>query len=159
MATPPFPAGAADAVEREIHIAAPPERVFPFFTDPDKIVQWKGVSAEADPRPGGIYRVNVTGRDIVRGRFVEVVPNTRVVFTWGWEGPNQPLSPGSSTVEVTLIADGGGTIVRLRHSGLTTQELRDSHAQGWEHFLTRLTAAGAGEDPGPDPWVTQAMDA
>ena len=159
MVTPPFPASAADAVEREIRIAASPDRVFPFFTDADKIVQWKGVSAEADPRPGGIYRVNVTGRDIARGRFVEVVPNTRVVFTWGWEGPDQPLAPGSSTVEVTLIADGGGTIVRLRHSGLTSVESRESHAHGWEHFLARLTVVGNGGDPGPDPWATAAIDA
>ena len=41
------------AVEVEIRIAASPETVFDFFTDPDKMIQWMGRSAELDPRPGG----------------------------------------------------------------------------------------------------------
>ena len=48
-----------DFVEREIRVAAPPETVFAFFTDADKMVQWKGSEAQLDPRPGGIYRVDV----------------------------------------------------------------------------------------------------
>ena len=143
----------SDAVEREVRIAARPETVFPFFTDPEKMMRWKGTEAELDPRPGGIYRVNVTGHDIAHGEYVEVVPNSRVVFTWGWEGENSPLPPGASTVEITLTPDGDGTIVRLRHHGLPA-ELRDEHAIGWEHFLERLAIAGEGRDPGPDPWVS-----
>ena len=50
---------ATDAVERIVHIAAPPETVYAFLTDPEKLVRWKGVSAELDARPGGIYRVDV----------------------------------------------------------------------------------------------------
>ena len=81
------------------------------------------------------------------------MPHSRVVFTWGWEG-DSAVPPGSSTVEVSLIPDGDGTVVRLRHSGLPTAELRTRHAEGWEHFLARLAEAGAGRDPGPDPWVS-----
>ena len=142
----------SDVVEREIRIAARPDSVFSFFTDPAKMMRWKGLSAQLDPRPGGIYRVDVTGRNIARGQYVEVVPYRRVVFTWGWEEEGSPVPPGSSTVEVTLIPDGDGTIVRLRHSGLPVQE-RGSHAHGWEHYLGRLTITAAGGDPGPDPWA------
>src|SRR5687767_3621794 len=108
---------ATDAVERVVHIAAPPETVYAFFIDPEKLVRWKGVSAELDPRPGGIYRVDVTGGDVARGEFVEATPFSRVVFTWGWEGADSPIAPGASTVEITLIPDGDGTLVRLRHYG------------------------------------------
>ena len=31
--------GATDAVEREVRIAARPETVFPFFTDPEKMMR------------------------------------------------------------------------------------------------------------------------
>ena len=144
-----------DAVEREVRINARPETVFAFFTDPEKMTRWKGISAELDPRPGGVYRVNVTGQNTARGTYVEVVPFSRVVFTWGWEeDPNLP--PGASTVEVTLTPDGSGTIVRLRHYGLN-QEQQKSHAEGWEHYLARLALAGKGRDPGPDPWAATAM--
>jgi uncharacterized protein YndB with AHSA1/START domain len=34
-----------DTVELEVYIAARPETVFPYFTDPDRMVKWMGVSA------------------------------------------------------------------------------------------------------------------
>ena len=138
-------------LERQIRISARPEIVFSFFTDPVKLARWKGVRAQLEPRPGGTYRVEINGRDVVLGRYVEITPFTRVVFTWGWEGENSPLPPGSTTVEIDLFPDGEGTLVRLRHLGLPPEQ-REVHAQGWEHFLPRLGQAAEGLDPGPDPW-------
>ena len=142
-------------VEREVRIDAPPEVIFKFFVDPEQMIRWKGVEATLDPRPGGIYRVNVTGADVVRGEYVEVSPNERVVFTWGWEGEGNPVPSGSSTVEITLVPDGASTLVRLRHHGLPGGP-EDRHAEGWEHYLARLAAAAAGRDAGPDPWTQSA---
>jgi uncharacterized protein YndB with AHSA1/START domain len=143
----------SDAIEREVRIAARPETIFAFFTDPAKIVRWKGIAATLDPRPGGVYRVDINGRDVARGEYVEVVPYSRVVFTWGWEGEGHPIPPGSSTVEITLVPDGDGTIVRLKHRDLPT-EARASHADGWEPAGARRAVAAAGGAPGPDPWAT-----
>jgi uncharacterized protein YndB with AHSA1/START domain len=140
----------SDVVEREVRIAARPETIFPFLTDPAKMTMWKGIHADLDPRPGGVYHVDINGRDIAHGEYLEIVPYSRVVFTWGWEGEGSPLPPGSSTVEITLVADGDGTIVRLRHLGLSVEE-RASHAEGWDHFLPRLATVAEGRDPGPDP--------
>jgi uncharacterized protein YndB with AHSA1/START domain len=145
-------ADTSDYVEREVQINARPETVFAFFIDPAKMVRWKGVDAMLDPRPGGIYQVNVTGTAIARGEYLEVVPYTRIVFTWGWLDEGHPVPPGSTTVEVSLEPVGNGTRVRLRHSGLTG-EAALQHTEGWEHFLPRLAAAAEGLDPGPDPWV------
>jgi uncharacterized protein YndB with AHSA1/START domain len=86
----------------------------------------------------------------VLGEFVEVDPPSRVVFTWGWEG-NAHVPPGSTTVEITLEADGEETIATLRHSGLPDEKAVQEHTQGWEHYLSRLEIAGGGGDPGPDP--------
>lgn len=38
-------------IVREVLIAAPPDRVFPYFTDPDKMIVWKAVEATLDARP------------------------------------------------------------------------------------------------------------
>ncbi len=137
-------------LEREIRIDASPETVFAFFTDPARMVEWKGREAILDPRPGGVYRVVINDGATARGEFVEVTPYSRVVFTWGWEEGDNPVPPGASTVEIVLVPDGEGTIVRLTHSGLP-DEARDAHAHGWEHFLGRLRTRAAGGDPGPDP--------
>jgi uncharacterized protein YndB with AHSA1/START domain len=144
-----------DAVACEIRIAARPETVFAFFTDPEKMMRWKGVEAELDPRPGGVYAVNVNGRDRARGTYVELVPHSRIVFSWGWEDPALQIPPGATTVEVTLTPDGDGTHVRLVHRGLASAELRQTHTAGWQHYLSRLSVAAAGGDPGADPQLQE----
>jgi uncharacterized protein YndB with AHSA1/START domain len=144
-----------DVLVRQVRIAARPETIFPFFIDPAHMTRWKGIEATLDPRPGGIYRVNITGQNIARGEYVEIVPFERVVFTWGWEDEGSPVPPGTSTVEITLTPDGAETVVQLRHLGLTA-EGRASHSDGWDHYMSRLAAAAGGGDPGPDPWVVAA---
>lgn len=142
----------SDAVVIEVRIKASPETIFAFFTDPAKMVQWKGTDVMLDPRAGGIYRCQINAQAVARGEYVEVVPFSRIVFTWGWEGPGHPVPPGSSTVEVSLVPDGAATIVQIRHRGLSPEQALE-HSSGWEHFLPRLAAAAEGRDPGPDPYA------
>lgn len=142
-----------DLVVQEIVIAASPETIFEFFTDPEKMTRWKGRTADLDPRPGGIYKVDMSGTNVALGEFVELVPHERIVFTWGWEGQGE-VPPGSSTVEVTLTPEEGKTRVRLVHRDLP-QETREQHDAGWDHFLPRLVSIAEGNDPGPDPWFAE----
>jgi uncharacterized protein YndB with AHSA1/START domain len=134
---------AEGVVEREVRIAARPETVFAYWTDPARMARWMGRHVTLDPRPGGAYRVDYNGSDIASGTFVEVDPPSRIVLTWGWEAPGDPTPPGASTVEVTLVPDGAGTIVRLRHSGLPSEAV-EGHAQGWDQFLPSLVEAAVG---------------
>ena len=140
-------------IEREIRIAASPETVFDYFVDPDKMVEWKGRKAELDPRPGGLYRVDISDQAVARGEYLEIDAPSRVVFTWGWEGTSNPVPPGSSRVEISLQPDGDGTLVRLRHLDLPEAE-REIHGHGWDHYLSRLAQAAEGKDPGSDPHAT-----
>jgi uncharacterized protein YndB with AHSA1/START domain len=140
------------AIEREVRIEARPETIFPFFTDPELFGRWSGV-ATLDPRPGGIFRNDVNGKNIARGEYVTVDPPHSVTFTWGWEAEDSPVPPGSSTVHITLIPDGDHTIVRLIHSDLPSGEPAESHGAGWDHYLERLRVAAAGGDPGHDSWA------
>jgi len=144
---------AAAAVVLEIEIDAAPETVFEFFTDPDKMIQWMGRSAELDPRPGGICRVDLNGRHIAAGTFVVLNRPDRVVFTWGWEGDDSSVAPGASTVEIDLSRRGTGTHLRLSHRDLPSDESRADHADGWRHYFGRLAIAASGGDAGPDPWA------
>ena len=144
-------ATASTTIEREIRIGAPPETVYSYFTDPEKMTQWMAMKAEADPRPGGALRWDMNGFDIARGEFLELVPFSRIVFTWGWESLGDAPGPGSTRIEVTLLQDGTGTILRLVHSGLDAASA-EAHGQGWDHFMPRLAdAAGSGSPAQPRP--------
>lgn len=125
-------------VERRVN--ATPATVFSFFTDGERWMQWQGVEATIELRPGGLFRVNVSGDGFAVGRFLEVVHDRRLVFTWGWEMPDRPIPPGSSTVEIELLPDGTGTLLRLTHTGLPPAWV-DVHRQGWDHYIDRLQSA------------------
>jgi uncharacterized protein YndB with AHSA1/START domain len=156
------PTVAADrTIDVERRIAAPPETVFLYFTDPKRYRRWQGVDAELEPRAGGRFRVVMNGRSgqVVSGAFLEVDPPNKLRFTWGWEPADgldagqSAVAPGSTIVEVTLVPDGDGTILRLRHTGLSTETSRRLHAWGWDFTLGRLQVAAADGDAGPNPFA------
>lgn len=141
--------------ERTLAIDASPETVWEFLVDPEKLMRWKGINADLETQPGGIFRCEVIPGHIARGEYVEIDKPNRLVFTWGWDG-SEDVPPGSSTIVIELASDGDGTSLRFVHQGLPNAEAIASHAHGWDHYLPRLETAAGGGDPGEDPWVTQA---
>ena len=134
-------------VRRETHIPAPPAAVFALLTDPEKILRWMGTEAQVEPQPGGLYLVNVTGARFARGSFREVVPVHRLAYSFGWDG-SEAVPPGSSLVEIDLIEQPDGTLLRLTHTGLPDAEQCVGHGEGWVHYLGRLAEVAAGREPG-----------
>ena len=137
---------ADDAVVREIEIRAPAAAVYEMFTDPAKLVRWIGIRAMLEPRPGGAFRFELMPGEFCSGRYVELVPGRRVVFTWGWESGAIAVEPGSSTVEVELEEREGVTRLTLTHRGLDPA-VRPLHDEGWERFLAELAIAAEGGRP------------
>ena len=148
----PAPPGETERVlEYETRIAASPETVFQFFTDPAKMVQWMGTDATLDPRPGGVCRISPTGHAVMSGEFLEVDPPRRLTFTWGWETELFATPPQSTLVEVSLTPEGNETLLRLVHRRLRPGAVA-FHRAGWEHYLPRLAAAASGHELPADPW-------
>jgi uncharacterized protein YndB with AHSA1/START domain len=142
-------------LRRELFIEADQATVFAFFTDPDKMTRWMGTQIQLDPRPGGIYLVNVNGKHVARGEFEEVTPNSRIVYSFGWENGAMGVLPGTSKIEIDLAPKDRGTLLTMVHSGLPEPAV-GPHTDGWTHYLGRLAIAAAGGDPGPDPRIKQA---
>jgi uncharacterized protein YndB with AHSA1/START domain len=134
---------------REVVVDATPATIFPFLTDPARHVQWMGTEANLDARVGGEYRVLVQGQHPGVGEFVEVVPDRKVVFTFGWDEPNHPIPARSTEVEIALIPEGDKTLVRLTHRGLP-EDAVSQHTEGWDHYLDRLGTVSVGGNVGPD---------
>jgi uncharacterized protein YndB with AHSA1/START domain len=136
--------GDSEEVRLEIDIDASPETVFALLTDPTHMKIWLAELVEADARPGGVFHISGPHGAAIGGTYLEVIPNTKVVFTWGGvEG----LTHGQSTVEFLLEPSGGGTLVRLRHYGLPRSAF-EPHRRGWVHSgLVKLKDAAEGRRP------------
>jgi len=137
-------------VERVLFIDVPPSVVYELLTDESRFVEWMAPVASLDPVIGGELTWTHANGDRVVGRFVELVPDRRVVFTFGWDRPDVEVPPGSTTVTVDLRPHRGGTQLRLVHSGLAGP-MADAHAGGWDNYLARLARVASGHGAGPDP--------
>jgi uncharacterized protein YndB with AHSA1/START domain len=132
----------ADEIVSEIHIDAPPERVFQALVDPAQVPQWWGQGGvyrctdfHSDLRAGGTWRsagVGPDGRGFeVFGEYLEVDPPRLLVHTWvaSWTGDVK------TTVRWELDPTNRGTLVRIRHRGLAAHpELAKSYS-GWPRML------------------------
>jgi uncharacterized protein YndB with AHSA1/START domain len=136
--------GSSEEVRLEICIDASPATVFALLIEPTHMKTWLAELVEADPRPGGVFRISGPPGVSIEGAYVEVVPNRKVVFTWGGvEG----LKPGQSAVEFLLEPDDRGTMVRLRHYRLPKPTV-ESHRRGWAYSgLVKLKDAAEGRTP------------
>jgi len=135
----------ADAIESEVQIAAPAERVFEALVDPAQVPQWWGQEGiyrctefHADLRAGGKFRtvgVDREGRRFeVTGEYVTVDRPRVLETTWvaSWTGKVE------TKVRWELETTKQGTLVRIRHSGLATHpEVKESY-RGWPRMLEWL---------------------
>jgi uncharacterized protein YndB with AHSA1/START domain len=139
---------------RELTIAARPETVWKLLAEPAMQSSWWGTALAFEAVPGGPLRVEVIPGHIACGEFVEVDEPRRLVYTWGWEGQgDEGVPPGSTTVEISLVAEDRGTKLMFVHRDLPTEKSRDSHALGWDNYLGRLATVAEGGDPGRDPFL------
>lgn len=133
-------------IEQTVRIAASPETVWTFWTEPERLAAWWGSEAEVVAEPGGLFRVVMENGPVMRGTFTELDPPHRLVFSFGWEQnqPGEPLAPGSTRVEVTMTPDEGETLLVLRHSEMPTTHAAD-HEKGWNHYLGECLVEVAAE--------------
>jgi uncharacterized protein YndB with AHSA1/START domain len=104
-----------------------------------------------DARVGGTFRISLTydvptaaGKttahtDTFHGRFVELVPDERVVEVVEFETAD-PAMQGEMTATFTLTDAGGGTDVLGVHEGLPRGLSPADNEAGWRMSLAKLAA-------------------
>src|SRR4051812_42603783 len=107
-------------------LAAPPERVYRAFLDPEAMAKWlppNGFTCkvhEMDARVGGSYKMSfknfTTGHGhSFGGTYVELTPNERIRYTDRFDDPGLP---GEIQVTITFRKVICGTEVKIAQEGL-----------------------------------------
>jgi len=123
---------------------SPPERVFRAWTDPEVVKQWWGneeyrvTMIEINLQVGGRYRWGLhhleTQKDhIVSGEYLEIIPNSKIVCTWQWEGMDQ-----ANELMLDFKPNDSGTELVLNHVKFVDKALRDDHEKGWKGCFDRI---------------------
>lgn len=112
------------------------EMLFNHFTQPDLITKWWPKSAEIDLHIGGQYNFNWPSPGFhLTGHFTTITPHTQLGYTWLWSHiPNAV----QRQVDITFAA-GGLTLIHHTYGVSESEQAdRQSHIDGWFHFLSQL---------------------
>jgi uncharacterized protein YndB with AHSA1/START domain len=146
-----------DAASRVIR--ANPRQLYQAFIDPTALISWlppHGMTARVeqyDPRKGGTYRIVLSylspnhltpGKtseesDVVRGRFIEVVPNERIVQLVEFES-DDPAFAGEMKMTWTFTAVPQGTEVSIQAENVPEGIRAEDHEAGLRSTLDKLAA-------------------
>ena len=143
--------------ERTVEITrvfdAPRERVFAAWTKAEHLARWFGPkgftihSCEADPRPGGLFRLcmrSPQGQDYwVRGVYREIVAPERLVITCTAED-EKGIPRLEEVIDVTFAEQDGKTRLGLKAtaSGPSAEAaaMLEGMPKGWAQTVNRLDA-------------------
>lgn len=137
-------------------IAAPPAQVYAALVDREALAAWlppdgmTGRFERFDPRPGGSYRLVLTyadasrtagkataDSDIVEARYVDIVPDVRVVQAVDFVSDN-PAFASTMTMTWEVTAVDGGTRVDITADNVPDGIRAEDHAEGLASSLANL---------------------
>ena len=127
-------------------IAAPPEKVFKAFTNPDAYASWLppyGFVArvyELNVEVGGKYRMSFTNfttgnEQSFGGEFLEIKPNELVKYSDRFDNPDLP---GEMITTVNLKAVSCGTELSITQDGIPSAIPVEMCYLGWQDSLDKL---------------------
>jgi uncharacterized protein YndB with AHSA1/START domain len=127
-------------------LAAPPEKVFRAFTEPDAMASWLppyGFIAKVhsmDVKKGGSYKMSfinfTTGNaHSFGGEYVEIKPNELIKYTDRFDDPNLP---GEMVTTIQLKAVSCGTELIATQEGIPAAIPTEMCYLGWQDSLDKL---------------------
>ena len=145
-----------DQASRDLPVSV--ERVYAALIDPEALAVWlppDGMSARFDrfdARPGGSYRMALTyddpsgspgkstaDADIVEARFIDLVPNARVVQETDFVS-DDPAFAGTMTMTWSVEPIEDGTRVTITAENVPVGISPEDHAEGMNASLLNLAA-------------------
>ena len=118
---------------------APAALLFDLWSKPEHMKRWMGPEgfecpeAEIDFRVGGAYRGMIRSKEHgdtwFAGRYREIVPHRRLVFTFAWE--SGPSGGVETLVTITFSEQNGKTVQTFHQTPFLDIAARDRHVGGW----------------------------
>lgn len=126
--------------------AAPTERVYRAFTDPEAMMKWLppngfiGKVHEMDARVGGTYKMSFTNFSSKKshswsGKYIAMKPNELLQYMDKFDDPNLP---GEMKVTISFREVSCGTELKVTQEGIPDMIPLESCYLGWQQCLILL---------------------
>ncbi|MFY0599988.1 MAG: SRPBCC domain-containing protein [Cyclobacteriaceae bacterium] len=110
-------------------------QVFEAWISPSMIIP-PATKIEVEPIVGGKYHLYAESESatfIMKGIFLEIVPNQKLMYTWQWEGTDE-----QTVVTVAFSENPNGCTINLEHEGFVSDESIKNHSEGWDSYVSGL---------------------
>ncbi|REK74765.1 SRPBCC family protein [Paenibacillus paeoniae] len=121
------------------------ERVFLAWTKKEQLGQWWGLTGftttieQMDVSVGGKYLFHMTAPNgkvhTLEGRYVEIIPNEKLSFTWKWL--NEGVDSEETLVTIDFVEMDNKTELVITHSNFSTMKVAKRHDNNWTNSLER----------------------
>ena len=119
------------------------ERVFQAWTKKEELEQWFGPEGyqttvqELEVQVGGAYRFEMRNPDggvaYLTGKYMEIIPNEKLVYTWRWM--DWAANMEDTLVTVQFLDNGDSTEVAVAHKNFASEAARAGHGFAWSGIL------------------------
>jgi uncharacterized protein YndB with AHSA1/START domain len=131
---------------------ATPERVFAAFSDPAKKRRWfaggeepASEEFEMDFRVGGVerkrFKVKIGFICTNNTVYLDIVPNSRIVFAYTMSAGDNHFSSSQATVELLPTENGTNMIFTEQGAYFEGADGLQMREDGWRHLLDKLATA------------------
>ncbi|MFE4712657.1 SRPBCC domain-containing protein [Paenibacillus sp. NPDC056722] len=120
------------------------ERVFLAWTKKEQLEQWWGLVGftttieQMDVTVGGKYRFHMQAPNggmvfTLEGRYVEIVQNEKLAFTWKWM--NEGDEAEETLVTIDFVEKDNTTELAITHSAFSKMNVVKRHNNNWNNAL------------------------
>ena len=134
-------------VSKDFDVAA--DILYSAWTEPEQLKQWWKpmgnqlfeVSNELKADGEIEYRFKSEGSEelVIRGRYLEVLPNEKLVYTWKWHVPDGTLNDSEYKLTVNFQSNDQGSSIQVSQEDNKPHESLKPHQHGWDEALNHLS--------------------
>jgi uncharacterized protein YndB with AHSA1/START domain len=139
---------------REIRVSATPQTVWKALVDPAQVKRYHlAPLREIELKKDGTITYGTADEVMISGKIMAVAENVKLAHTFRFGPASHPATDADpeTTVTYEIRRDGDLTVLKLTHSGFTTEnQTRANITGGWPFILGRLKEIlDAKPTPGP----------
>ncbi|MFF2888534.1 SRPBCC domain-containing protein [Paenibacillus sp. NPDC057967] len=119
------------------------DRVFQAWTKKEQLEQWWGLTGftttieqmEVSVEGNYLFHMQAPNGNIhtLAGRYVEIVPNKKLSFTWKWL--NEGAGAEETVVTIDFVEKESKTELIITHSKFSTMQVAKRHNNNWTNAL------------------------